>query len=988
MSSPTFVGRAEELAVLDAALGRAADADPAVVLVAGESGVGKSRLVAEFGDRARASGGRVLTGECIELVEGELPYAPIARILRALPEEELAELAGAARPELGPLLAEDPGDARPDDQFAQARMFDLLLSLFGRLGERAPLVLVIEDLHWADRSTRDFLTFAVRALRQEKLVLVATYRSDELHRRHPLRALLAELERLERAERVELGRFSRLELVALLTGILEQTPDGSLADALYSRSEGNAVFAEELLAAGGSDGRLPDTLRDALMVRVETLPEPSQELLRLAAAAGRSVTHRLLATVAGRGESELLVALREAVANHLLVQGEPGDTYAFRHALMREAICDDLLPGERSSIHLRLAEALSGDPSLSTEAVGPAAELAYHWQQAHDLPRALAASVEAGIQAERMRAPAEAAHQFENAIDVWDRVPDAEEIAGITLVELLQRAAERANLAGEPQRAAALARQALEHVADPRGAGLMRERLGRYLWLSGRDTDALEEYRHAVELVPAEPHTPDRARVLASLAQALMLLDDLPGSLELAREAVELARETGDRAVEAHALTTLGTDLAGLGARDEGIETMREALAIATDRTSPDDLQRTYVNLSDALDQAGRVEEAVALALEGVEAARRLGLGRGYTGFLLAEVARRSMRLGRVDDAERLSAQAIDESATGITEGLIRQTQAKVDLLRGRVGDAERNMAAARHLLDASVGSQWLAPLYASQCEVAVMRGELDEVRRLVDRVRERIVEAEEMGFFLSPLYVAAMLAEADGAQRARAHGDTEAEAEARRRSREFAARLAALGEGATLRGSAAPQVAADAALGAGELTRAEGDAQPGAWTDAIERFDALGNVLAAAYARMRQAEAHLERGEHAEAAEPLRAAHRAAAECGALPLRGDVEALAGRARIDLGVPAPVAADGGGSEAERLGLTAREAEVLALVAIGRTNRQIGEQLFISDKTASVHVSRILAKLGVAGRGEAAAVAHRLGLAGEQPVAGA
>ena len=475
VSSPVFVGRAEELAALDAALARAAGGEPAVVLVAGESGVGKSRLLAEFATRASAAGGRVLTGECIELVEGELPYAPIVRMLRSLDPEELSELAGTGRAELSPLIPEavEATDPRPDEQFAQGRMFDLLLSLFGRLGERGPLVLVIEDLHWGDRSTRDFLAFLVRALRSERLLLVATYRSDELHRKHPLRPLLAEFDRVGRAERVELKRFSRLELVAQLAGILEEQPEGGLTDALFARSEGNPFFAEELLAAGGRDGSLPETLRDALMVRVEALSEPSQEMLRLAAAAGRSVTHRLLAEVAERDELELQRALREAVANHVLVQEGSGETYAFRHALICEAINDDLLPGERSAVHLKLAQALAGDGSLSADAVGPAAELAYHWQQAHDLPRALKASVEAGIQAERMRAPAEAAHQFENALGLWERVDDPEALTGTTLVELLRRAAERAHLAGAPSRALALARRALE-LTDPAGDPVAR----------------------------------------------------------------------------------------------------------------------------------------------------------------------------------------------------------------------------------------------------------------------------------------------------------------------------------------------------------------------------------------------------------------------------------------------------------------------------------------------------------------------------------
>ena len=721
------------------------------------------------------------------------------------------------------------------------------------------------------------------------------------------------------------------------------------------------------------------------MVRVEGLSEPSQELVRLAAAAGRSVTHRLLTEVAERDELELLAALREAVANHLLVQEESGETYAFRHALMREAICDDLLPGERSAIHLKLARALSGDASLSAEAVGPAAELAYHWQQAHDLPRALTASMEAGVQAEHMRAPAEAAHQFENALGLWEQVDDPEALTGTTLVELLRRAAERAHLAGAPARAIALARRALELTdpADLVAVALQHERLGRYLWVSGRDGDALTEYLEAVRLMPPEPPSAERALVLASLSQSLMLLGDMERSRDLAPEAIELARRTGARDVEAHAMTTLGTCLAGLGKREEGIAIMREALEIEKELGSPDDLQRTYTNLSDALDASGEVEEGSRLALEGLAAVRELGIGRGFSAFLLAEAAGRLMRLGRLDEAERLTTQAVNEAPVGVSEVLIRDEAGKLALLRGRLDEAEVHLEKARQVLKPSVGSMSIGPLYASLCDLAAMRGDIGEVRRLMTAVQERIVETDAMGFFIAPLYLAAVRAEADAAERARDRGDAGAEQEARESGRAFAARADAFRRGEQLEGSPGPRVLADVALVDAELTRLAGEPSPDAWTEPVERNEELGNVLGAAYARMRQAEALLALGDRDAAAVPLRAAHAVAVESGAPPLSGAIEALARRARIELTAAAGAPSAGPASDAERLGLTPRESEVLALVAAGCTNRQIGEELFISEKTASVHVSRILAKLDVRSRGEAAAVAHRLGLAAER-----
>jgi DNA-binding CsgD family transcriptional regulator/tetratricopeptide (TPR) repeat protein len=980
VSSPTFVGRAEQLARFDQAVERAASGEPGALLVAGDSGVGKSRLVDECAERARAAGARVLTGDCVELGEGELPYAPIVAALRDLRRElgadAFGELAGAGQAELGRLLPEagDAAAAAPDEEFAQARLFETLLALFGRLAEQTPLMLVIEDLHWADRATRDFLSFLLRSARRERLVLVATYRADELHRRHPLRPFLAEAERLDGVERIELRPFSRLELVAQLTGILGSHPDARVADALFERSGGNPFFAEELLAATG-DGNgsgLPETLRDALMVRVEALPGGTQELLRVIAASGRSVTHGLLARVASSDGPALIEALREAVTHHVLVQRHGSEGYSFRHALMREAVYEDLLPGERGDLHVRLAEALSANPSLSADGAGPAAELAWHWFQAHDLPRALAASIQAAGQAERMRAPADAARHLENAVDLWSQVDVAEQTSGTTLVELLRRAARLTYLAGDVDRAAALGERVVQLVgdADPVAAGMARARQGRYLWTSGRHVEAAAEYARAVELMPAEPPSPERANVLASLAQVLMLRGDLAESLELAEQAIEIARAAGDRITEAHALNTKGVDIASLGDRATGIAHLREALEIEEGLGTTDNLQRTYTNLSDLLDQDGSVQEGLDFALEGVRLAREQGMTRGWAAFLLAEAANRARRLGRVEDAERLIGEALDAGATGLQGGFVHEVASRIALVSGSFEEAEAHYEDSRRLLRRAAGSMWLAPIYGSAVDLAARAGDIDGVRRTVADARERMAGEDEYAFYARELYLPALRAEANVAERARAGRDADAEREAAEHARQLADHMRGLAAEGTQ-----PQVVADVVRVDAEQARADG--RPGAelWLRAAELNDAVGNRVDAAYCRLRQAEALLESG--ADARDVLRAAHADAAECGADPLRESCERVARRARIKL-TDEPQAASR--PDADPFGLTAREREVLVLVAAGRTNRQIGEELYMSEKTASVHVSRILAKLEVSTRGEAGAVAHKLGLA--------
>jgi predicted ATPase len=379
---------------------------------------------------------------------------------------------------------------------------------------------VIEDIHWADRSTLDFLAFLIAGARRERLLLVCSYRTDELHRRHPLRAFLAQHERRRAVERVELRPFTRAELDAQVGGILGTAPDPAVVGRLYRRTEGNAFFTEELLAASEEGIALPPSLRGALLLRIEALPPPAQEVLRLAAAHGRLVTHRLLAAALEVPEGELHSALRSAVAHHVLVQRDE-ETYAFRHALLAEALESDLLPGERTRLHLALAQALEGDPTLTARDGRAAAEVCGHWLAAHRFAEALGAAVRAGLEAEQVYAYAEASDHFVRALELWDLVDDAPERAGMDEGALYARAAEGAALSSEGAEAIRLIRAAIDNVApraDRYRAALLRERLGRYLWLFSGDIEGAQDaYRDAAALLGADEPRPELARVLAAL---------------------------------------------------------------------------------------------------------------------------------------------------------------------------------------------------------------------------------------------------------------------------------------------------------------------------------------------------------------------------------------------------------------------------------------------------------------------------------------
>jgi predicted ATPase len=393
MTSSRLIGRVAELAELEAALRDAAGGQPSLAFVAGESGVGKSRMVAEFASRTQEAGARVEIGECVELGDEELPYAPIVSVLRSLAREGdsvLDELPPGTRAELATLLPELGAGTWPagaeqlranETTLGQPRLFEALLTLLEHLGREQPLVLVLEDIHWADRSTRGFLVFLGRSLWTERVLVVATYRSDELHRRHPLRPLLAELERDPRARRIELTRLTREELADLLADILGGPPDADLVERLYARSEGNPLFTEELLAAG-LDGRggLPTTLSDALMVRIERLSEPAQEVLRLLSA-GQLLSHDVLAEASGLGGADLRAVVREAAESNVIVADARG-RYRFRHALLREVVHDDLLPGEHAELHLALAKALEGQAAQTGEDAIITAGIAHHYLSA------------------------------------------------------------------------------------------------------------------------------------------------------------------------------------------------------------------------------------------------------------------------------------------------------------------------------------------------------------------------------------------------------------------------------------------------------------------------------------------------------------------------------------------------------------------------------------------------------------------------------
>ncbi|HEY3976986.1 MAG TPA: AAA family ATPase [Streptosporangiaceae bacterium] len=991
--SPVFIGRREEIASGSALLDRARSGEPAFLVIGGEAGVGKTRLVGELAGQASSRGFRVLTGHCIELGANGLALAPLVGALRELARttapETLAEVLGPAGPGLARLLPElaPGGPGRPPGEDLQAaQLLELILGLLGRLSATRPVLFVLEDLHWADQSTLDLVAFLVRSLRNARVMLVATYRSDELHRRHPLRPLLTGWERVRSVDRIEVRRFDRDEVTAQLAAILGDAPGPGVADVIFDRSGGNAYLVEELagvVRGEGDPADLPPSLREVLLSRVESLSPGAQRLLRTASAAGRAVPDRLLAEVAGIGETELFAALREAVENHLLLVDPGGRGYAFRHALTRDAVYEDMLPGERVRLHAAYGTALAGDPSLAGDEAAQPAALASHWYAALDLPRALPAAIAAAAQAMASYAPAEALRHLERALEIWPRVADAEQRTGMDRVEVSRLAAEAAYRSGAVDRSESLLEDALAELpggSDPVRRALLLERYALAQRDSGRVAAAVTSLEQALAMLPADPVTREHAAVLAALAGALLRGSAMERGAEAARHAVTAARAAGAQDLEADVAITLGSATCYLGPPEAGLGPLRSGVRMALDLGLPATAVRGYINLSDALELVGRHQDAAQAAADGLDLAAAHGLSRTMGSYLIGNRAESLLHLGRWAEADELTARALSTPPEGVFGGTLLEVRAELAAMRGRYDEAARELRGARRAVGDTTDPQFTHPMRYAEALIALGRGDLATAREAVGAGLAGSARPAAARYAW-PLVWLGMRVEGDEATRFR---DRREPVPPR-----LAQRCAELMKVAAQLGTPGPPYRGYEALVAAERARAAGAAEVAAWQAAVTAWQHAGEPYPQAYALLRLAEAHLAGGDRAAAAQPARQAHSIAQRIGAAPIVAEAAALARRARLSVDPgPAPeetadeaaVPADG----LARFGLTGREREVLALLAAGRSNPEIGQALFISAKTASVHVSNILAKLGVSGRVEAAAIAHRLGIAPPSP----
>ncbi|CAL9284687.1 hypothetical protein SUDANB135_00914 [Streptomyces sp. SudanB135_2055] len=968
-----LVGREDELARLTGVLERARAGEARAVLIAGDAGVGKTRTLDEVAGRAAAAGTTVLTGHCVDLGDVGLPYLPFTEILGVLAADERFAAVLAAHPVADRLLGAGPQDAEGRDGTTRSRLrlFEDVAALLAELSDVAPLLLVLEDLHWADQSSRDLLRFLLSrgvlqrpagGARGHRVALFASYRADDLHRRHPLRPLLAELVRLPSVERLELRPLPDGDVARLVRSLRERPLPEATVHRIVERAEGNAFYAEELVAATDAPVHgVPSGLADVLLIRFEQLSETAQQVLRTAAVAGRRVGHELLRDAVGLPEEELESALREALGRQLLVSDD-GDTYSFRHALAREAVYADLLPGERARLHGAFARLLGGTDRRSDSA----AERAHHHRESHDLPQALAASLEAADHAQRIGAPAEELRHLEAALDLWSAVDAAARPAGPDAVTLTLRASAAAAHAGDLHRAVSLTRSALAGLgqdADLELAARVRYTLAGNLLRVDNLSAAFAHSSEAFALIPAEPPSPTWVWAAATHVMAARQVGEIETALRVGRRALRVAEELGVADARADLLISV------IGLEDDnrtterGRRRLREARELARRAGNAPVELRALFNLAIGCFESGAPADCLDRAAEGLERARRSGL--------LSSPYAREMRylrllvrytLGHWEECLREAAE--DEAGGPPAAGA--HTVAPVlyvALARGDLGAADR----ARALLDGPF--DWMITLVAGivLTDAAALRGDPEDAVRWARSTVARLTDdAGTPPAVTVRLAALALSAVADTVVGLRAAGD---EAEAGRWTQaaaellEQARRSARRGEDDRPQG---PEGQAWLARAEAEWERLATGPDPAAWQRAVDGF-AHGDVYERARCRLRLAEALLAAGRPQEAAREAGLAHREADRLGAAPLRERLDDLVRRARP---------ADAGDRATQ---LTAREQEVLRLLARGRSNRQIGEELFITAKTASVHVSNILAKLEAASRTEAVAVAYRQGL---------
>lgn len=955
LPSPFFAGRAAELSQLAAAFEEAAGGATRLVLVSGDAGSGKTRLLREF--RARLPDRAiVLAGGCTDQAESGLPYAPVTAAIRRLVRERgvaaVVALTGTASAgDLAWLLPEFGAPrSLPDATIVRSRLFEVVRLLVQKLAAERPMVWIFEDMHWADAGTRDMLRFLAANLDELPVVLLATYREHSAQGDALLRPLLAELRRMPFSRALRLAPLGKPDVAQQLRGILGHEPAPLLLARIFSRGEGVPLFTEALAGMHGEPhAGIPVSLTDLLLDAVRALAPKTRRLLEAAAPGGNRIGTRLLAAVAGQTEAAVTQALAPALAGNVLQATDEG--YAFRHALIREAVEAAMPATTRRGIHRSYALALQADPTLAGDA-WLAVALARHWHLAGENARALAAAWQGAGEAAASWSYREQLEMLDLVLRLWPLVPEAAGITGASHLDALEHAADAACWAAEPERGLAYAEPAL---ASAREAGdldlvarllLQRAPMRQQLAVPGQ-MDDLDE---ALRLSHGKPVL--RIESLGQTCRALLLRDRNENAQSLVQELAALASQVEDEAgqLDARILAAI------LGSRcgEDTSAALEEVRAVCSRRRSGW-LEALALNaLAESHVAMGRFESAGHAADLAARRCAEVGQS-GYLGAASAQMRARILQFtGRWDEAIQVLEQALDAGPPPFGQAQLALCRGEIALLRGDMETASRAQA-----LLALLPAGLLARPLARRCLELQMRlaeGALQDAAALAadaaGAVGAAAADLRANPQEAWPFVALAVRVLVDAAQAGPA--------------------LEQLMQAARGLPRGGPVEHAFADMAEAEYGRLQDGGRAAPWKQVAKAWQALGQPHLQAYALMRSAAVEADR---AIAASALAEALPLALRIGAAPLAQQIAAVAGRRRVDLELAGKPAAGG-----TPFSLTARETQVLKLLADGKTNRQIAGDLVISVKTASVHVTNILSKLQVSTRGAAAAVAHRLGLA--------
>ncbi|WP_181156863.1 MULTISPECIES: helix-turn-helix transcriptional regulator [unclassified Microbacterium] len=947
-SSAAMVGRAAELAEMRRSFAGVREGVPAALLVEGEAGIGKSRLLREFAAEIEQTAD-VHVGWCLDLGASRTPYGPLTGILRSIVTrmgvDRVRESVGVGAEALGMLLPELADSPTDRDRTSPERLRDAIASLIEAAAERAPQVLVVEDLHWADESTLAILSFLLRALGRGRILLLITCRSDDVRRGDAVSRFIGEATRARLLEHVTLARLDDAAVRELAEQITGRPLTETALDRMQERAEGVPFFIEEI--AGCTDGPLPDGLRDLLLARFDRLGDDARHVVQVVSGAERPLSHPLITRLVDLPEQRLDEAIREATRSGILVVGD--DDYRFRHALLREAVHDDLLPGERARLHRAYAE------TLEAQCVGSdtndAAALAYHWQLAQDNRKALVAAADAMRHAKAQYAFASAARFGELALELWPLVPDPTEAARVERLDLLLVLGSILRNAGDGERALAVANVALAEVdpatVDPRLHARLLRNKALYLVNLGR-LGAIPLLQQALAI--AEERIGDevfRAELLNQLASRRMIAGDREEAIRLADEAERGAAGAESTDQLSIAANVRGGSLAHLGEVEAGVREYERARELATGSTAE---MRYRVNYSDLLTLLGRYREAVEVAEEGLRRARELRVERTSGSIMAQNMVVPLLELGEIERVEEMLSRDFVQGTLRVFRMYMSMTRVRVLAWRGRSAEAAemlRDWLPAFQETGASERQIWYDRVMMT---VAVAESEGD-LRGALDTILEMLQDDQPALLHQRRLLLegGAIIAElrAEGADVTAASGTL---------------RAAWLAQPAQLQRDAWSTIL-DALL----------DPRPDAIDDAMRRAD--GDDVPVTFRvvlRLERARMLVHDGDRAAASSVLAEAAEFAEALGNAQLQTAVARFAADAGLR-SAAGQAAVPSAGTDP----LTAREKQVLELIAEGLSNKQIGERLFISVKTVSVHVSAVLRKLGVSTRTEAALLQKNL-----------